>query len=94
MLKHNSYFEGAVQSLGYTLDGRRQTVGVMLPQAFHFSTAAAERMTVIAGTLRAKLPGGDWISFPAGSSFEIPANSEFDVEALEGPSAYLCEFLD
>jgi uncharacterized protein YaiE (UPF0345 family) len=93
MLKHNSYFEGKVQSVGFERNGRRATVGVIDPGEFHFNTDAAERMTVVSGELFAKLPGeGAWRAFPAGTTFEIPAKSGFDVKAAAA-SAYLCEFL-
>jgi uncharacterized protein YaiE (UPF0345 family) len=97
MLSHNSYFDGTVQSIGYTRNNLRATVGVIeagdLTGELHFNTDAAERMTVVSGTLRARLPGGDWITYPAGTAFEIPAKSGFDVLAAGGPAAYLCEFL-
>jgi uncharacterized protein YaiE (UPF0345 family) len=93
MLKHNTYFEGKVQSVGFERNGRRATVGVIEPGEFHFGTDAPERMTVISGELFARLPdGGDWRSFPAGTAFEVPAKSGFDVRASQ-PAAYLCEFL-
>jgi uncharacterized protein YaiE (UPF0345 family) len=93
MLKHNSYFEGKVQSVGYERNGRKATVGVIDPGEFHFNTDAAERMTVLSGELTAKLPGeAAWRAFPAGTTFEVPAKSGFDVKAA-GASAYLCEFL-
>lgn len=93
MLKHNLYFNGAVQSLGFERNGLKATVGVIDTGEFRFNTAAAERMTVVSGALAAKLPGRDWQSYPAGSYFEIPASSAFDVRAEGGPAAYLCEFL-
>ncbi len=93
MLKHNSYFDGAVQSVGFERNGLRATVGVITLGEYHFGTAAAERMTVTSGQLRAKLAGGEWQSYPAGTSFEVAANSGFDVQAVGGPAAYLCEFL-
>lgn len=93
MLKHNSYFNGAVQSIGFERHGLRATVGVIAAgEVHHFNTAAAERMTVVSGLLKARLDG-TWTSFPAGSYFEIGANSGFDVQAVNGPAAYLCEFL-
>ena len=93
MLKHNVYFEGRVQSVGFERQGRRQTVGVVAPGEFHFGTDAAERMTVVSGELWAKLPGRpDYQLYPAGTAFAIPSKSGFDVRALE-PAAYLCEFL-
>ncbi len=93
MLKHNSYFEGKVQSVGFERNGRRATAGVIDAGEFHFSTDAAERMMVVSGELWAKLPGETaWRPFPAGAVFEVPAKSGFDVKAA-GASAYLCEFL-
>ncbi len=93
MLKHNSYFEGAVQSIGFDRNGLKATVGVIAPRQFHFNTDAAERMTVVSGTLRANVAGTGWVVYPAGTYFEVPAKSGFDVEAVGGPAAYLCEFL-
>lgn len=93
MLKHNTYFEGAVQSIGFERNGLHATVGVIAPGEYHFSTGAAERMTVTSGALRAKLDGKEWQTYAAGTAFEIPAKSGFDVQAVGGPAAYLCEFL-
>jgi len=92
MLKHNSYFDGAVQSVGFERNGQRATVGVIAPGEYHFNTGAPERMTVTSGELQAKLPGGNWQAYPAGTYFEVAGNSGFDVKATT-PSAYLCEFL-
>jgi uncharacterized protein YaiE (UPF0345 family) len=92
MLKHNTYFEGRVQSVGYERLGRRMTVGVIAPGEYHFDTGAPERMTVVSGELNVKLAGETWRAYPAGTSFEVPGKSGFDVSAA-APSAYLCEFL-
>ena len=92
MLKHNSYFDGGVQSIGFERNGQRATVGVIAPGEYHFNTGAAERMTVVSGELQAKLAGGHWQSYPAGTYFEVAGNSGFDVKA-NAASAYLCEFL-
>jgi len=92
-LKHNVYFEGGVQSIGFERNGARASVGVIAPGTYHFGTAAAERMNVISGALRAQIADGDWQLYPAGTAFEIAANSGFDVEPVGGPAAYLCEFL-
>lgn len=93
MLKHNTYFEGRVQSIGFERNAMRATVGVIATGEYHFDTGAAERMTIMSGQLSAKLPGHDWQTFPAGTCFEVPANSGFDVRAEGGAAAYLCEFL-
>jgi uncharacterized protein YaiE (UPF0345 family) len=93
MLKHNTYFDGKVQSVGYERHGRGATVGVVDAGEFHFGTDAPERMTVISGELWAKLPGdASFRPFAAGTTFEVPGKSGFDVKA-SAPAAYLCEFL-
>ena len=93
MLKHNSYFEGKVQSIGFERNARRATVGVIDPGEYHFNTDAPERMTVTSGAFSVLLTGErEWRSYPQGTSFEVPGKSGFDIKA-EQPSAYLCEFL-
>jgi uncharacterized protein YaiE (UPF0345 family) len=93
MLKHNTYFEGRVQSVGFERNGLKATVGVIAPGEYHFNTGAAERMTVISGELQARLAKGEWRTYAMGTAFEVEANSGFDVQAIGGPAAYLCEFL-
>lgn len=93
MLKHNTYFEGHVQSIGFERHGRRATVGAIAPGEYHFGTDAPERMTVVSGEIEAKLQGDTaWRAYPTGTSFEVPGKASFDVRTRE-PSAYLCEFL-
>lgn len=93
MLKHNTYFEGKVQSVGFERNGRKLTAGVIDTGEFHFNTDAAERMTVTSGELLIRLAGkSEWRNYAAGTAFEVPAKSGFDVKA-EAPSAYVCEFL-
>ena len=89
MLKHNTYFEGKVQSVGLERNGRRATVGVIDVGEFHFGTDAAERMTVVSGELWVKYPGQPaFRPYPAGTVFEVPAKSGFEVRAGEA-AAYL-----
>lgn len=93
MLKHNTYFDGKVQSIGYERHGRRATVGVIVPGEYSFDTGAPERMTVTSGELLVRLSQGtEWRRYAAGTAFEVAGKSRFDVKAEE-PSAYLCEFL-
>jgi uncharacterized protein YaiE (UPF0345 family) len=92
-LKHNSYFDGNVQSVGFERNGRRATVGVVSPGEYRFDTSAPERMTVISGELHARFSGGtEWQVYPAGTAFEVAGKSAFEVKAA-APAAYLCEFL-
>jgi uncharacterized protein YaiE (UPF0345 family) len=98
LFKHNTYFDGRVQSIGFTRHGLNATVGVIGPGEHRFNTGAPERMTVVSGELRVRMDrpeGGqsEWRAYPAGTYFEVAANSAFDVQASGGPAAYLCEFL-
>ena len=93
MLKHNTYFDGKVQSIGFERLGRRMTAGVIAPGEYHFGTDAPERMSVTSGELFVRgAAGGEWRSYPAGTAFEIAGKGGFDVRAT-APAAYLCEFL-
>lgn len=92
MLKHNTYFDGKVQSVGFERHGRRATVGVIDVGEFHFGTDAPERMSVVSGELQARVDGGAWVVYPAGTYFEVAGKSGFDVKAMQ-PAAYVCEFL-
>ena len=91
--QHNTYFDGAVQSIGFERSGARASVGVMAAGDHHFGTDAPERMTVVQGELVVQLPGAaDWQAFGAGTSFEVPGSSGFDLK-VAAPTAYLCEYL-
>jgi len=92
MLNHNSYFDGAVQSVAFERNGRRSSVGVIDAGTFHFGTEAAERMTVLSGELWIRENIDEWRHYPAGTAFEVAANGGFDVRAA-APAAYLCEYL-
>lgn len=93
MLKHNTYFDGKVQSVGFERNGRRHTVGVIDAGEFHFGTDAAERMTIVDGEVFVRVDGATaWAHYPAGTSFEVAAKSAFDVKAA-APAGYVCEFL-
>lgn len=93
MFKHNTYFDGRVQSIGFTRNGLNATVGVIGPGEHHFNTGAPERMTIVSGELRVRIGQGEWRIYSAGTYFEVGANSGFDVQASGGSAAYLCEFL-
>ena len=90
-MKHNSYFDGKVQSLGLSTPEGVATVGVIEPGKYTFRTGTEELMHVVAGTLKAKLPGGGWQTFAKSQSFVVPAQASFDVEAA-ADVAYICYY--
>lgn len=74
MLKFNEYFTGKVKSIGFDSDSiGPASVGVMEKGEYTFSTAKAEEMTVITGSLKVLIPGSpDWQTFMPGETFYIP----------------------
>lgn len=93
--KANVYFDGKVVS--HTIlspDGARKTLGLIYPGSFHFGTAAAERMEIVAGSCRVRLDGASsWSTHGTGQLFEVPAKSGFDIEVSSGICEYICSFL-
>ncbi|MCX7028185.1 MAG: pyrimidine/purine nucleoside phosphorylase [Spirochaetes bacterium] len=59
-MKHNSYFEGKVQSLGIDEREGYATLGVIKAGRYSFSTSSEERISIVSGAMKVKLPGGDW----------------------------------
>lgn len=94
MFKVNEYFDGAVKSIAFDINGQQPaTVGVMAAGEYEFGTANAEIMHVIAGELVVLLPGSEtWQTFASGSEFNVPANSKFQLKVARD-TAYLCEYV-
>ena len=92
--KSNIYFDGKVISHSVVFaDGSKKTLGLIYPGAYQFGTSAPERMEIIAGACRAKLPGAhDWTSYNAGSAFEVPGNSSFEIAVDEAVAEYICSY--
>jgi uncharacterized protein YaiE (UPF0345 family) len=90
-MKHSSYFDGKVQSLGLNTPEGYATTGVIEPGKYTFKTDSEEQMHVVAGALKAKLPGAAWQTFAKGTFFVVPAHASFDVEA-SADVAYICHY--
>lgn len=90
----NVYFDGKCVSHGYTLaDGRKQSVGVILPATLTFITGAAEVMEGVAGNCEYKLAGSDrWQKSGAGEKFSVPGNSSFEIRVTDAPYHYICSY--
>ncbi len=97
MFDVNEYFDGKVKSIGgFKADQAGSelpaTIGVMKQGDYEFGTAAKEYMTVVSGSLTAKLPGSsEWVTYATGETFEVPGDSKFQVKA-DVDSAYLCRY--
>lgn len=91
--KANVYFEGKVTSRTVLFpDGSKKTLGVMLSGEYEFSTAAAEVMEVLAGSMKVLLPGApDWQVFTAGQAFSVPGDASFKL-VIDGVADYCCSY--
>ena len=89
----NVYFDGkCVSHTVLTSDGKRKSVGVILPSKLTFNTAAPEVMELVEGRCRVQRAGEtEAREYRGGQSFEVGANSSFDIETLE-PLHYVCHF--
>ena len=87
------YFDGKCVSHSLTLpDGTKKSVGVVLPAALTFGTAAPEIMECVAGGCDYKLAGTDaWVSVKAGEQFSVPGHSSFDIRVSEA-FHYICHY--
>lgn len=93
--KANVYFDGNVISHTVLLrDGAKKTLGLIRPGSYHFNTAAAERMEIIAGECHVTLDGSAALHrYVAGMHFDVPANSGFTIAVNTGLCEYICSFL-
>ncbi len=91
--KANVYFDGNV--ISHTVlfaDGTKKTLGLIRPGSYHFNTAAAERMEIVAGTCNVKLDGTTTAQdYAPGAHFDVAANSGFTIAVA--PKAALCEYI-
>jgi len=87
-IKQNSYHDGKVKSLGFTtINGRKATLGVVLPGKFDFGIASApEEIVVIHNKLT--INGKEYRAI---MTCQINVNDPIVFEAAE-PAAYICYY--
>lgn len=86
-IKHNVYFKGKVQSLGFSCQFGKRTVGVVSPGRHEFGiTKQGEAITVVSGHF---LINGK--RYDDGDTCDIPPGENIVFEA-EDYSAYLCAY--
>ncbi len=91
--KANVYFDGKVTSRTVLFpDGSRKTLGILLPGDYEFSTGQREVMEVLAGRIKALLPGEqEWRVYEPGQSFAVPPESSFKMQIQE-VTDYCCSY--
>ena len=89
----NTYFGGKCVSHSISLaDGSSISAGVIFPARLTFNTEAPERMELLQGKCRVRLPGSvDWQAFSGGESFEVAGDSSFEIDVIEDLH-YICRF--
>ena len=92
--KANVYFDGkCVSHTVQSAEGKKITLGVILPATLLFNTDAPERMEGVAGSCRIRLKGENkWSAYGVGESFNVPGSSSFDIEVSGEPYHYICHF--
>ena len=92
--KANVYFDGKVSSRSvFFADGSKQTLGVVLPGEYAFSTSQGEIMAVTTGSFDVMLPNSDtWVNYAEGSQFELAAGVSFKIRNTE-IAEYCCSYL-
>ena len=89
----NIYYDGKVTSRTVELaDGSTQSLGIMLPGAYTFSTDAAEIMEMMSGELDIRLPGEEWRTLQTPETFNVPASSSFDLK-IKTVTDYCCSYI-
>jgi uncharacterized protein YaiE (UPF0345 family) len=93
--KANVYFDGNVVSHTVLLpDNSKKTLGLIRPGSYHFNTAAAERMEIVAGECTVTLDGSSAVHrYGPGTHFDVPARSGFTIAVSAGLCEYICSFL-
>lgn len=92
--KANVYFDGKVISHSISLaDGRKKSLGIILPGEYHFGTGEPEVMEITAGRCEVVIDGtAETLAIAAGSSFSVPGNSGFTIRVQGEPCEYVCSF--
>jgi uncharacterized protein YaiE (UPF0345 family) len=89
-IKHNTYFDEAVQSIGFVENGKlTMTVGLLLPGDYDFERAGPkETITILTGKVRIN----DNV-YTENKTCVIESGAPIKVMALE-PSSYICRYGD
>jgi purine/pyrimidine-nucleoside phosphorylase len=90
-MKHNTYFDGKVQSLEVNTEEGYATIGVMSPGSYTFNTDKEEHVVITTGNLNVRLPGTDWKIYKKNEKFVVPPKVAFEVQA-EKDVSYICYY--
>ena len=90
--KANIYFEGKCISHTVTdVNGKRKSVGVILPSTLRFDLGTPEIMEMVSGVAYVSINGEKEKTYQEGQQWEVGAGGYFVIRALE-PVHYICHF--
>jgi uncharacterized protein YaiE (UPF0345 family) len=89
-VKHNVYFEAAVQSLRFDDGSHDISVGVIVPGEYAFTAEDAEHVEILAGSAEVDLLGRTR-AVAAGGTYDVPPGATFKVRCREHVT-YICHF--
>ncbi|MBS4023174.1 MAG: DUF1255 family protein [Dethiobacter sp.] len=89
MIKVNKYFEGNVTSIGSESNGKKFTVGIILPGEYTFPTDSEEHVTITLGKCQVKLLGLDWVMLNQGETIIAPPKVDL-IFKVEDAVSYIC----
>jgi purine/pyrimidine-nucleoside phosphorylase len=69
----------------------RATVGMIEPGRFAFSTSSRERIVLVEGSMKVRLPGAEWAALGTGQEIVVKAGDSFDIDA-QAHVAYICYY--
>ena len=89
-IRHNTYFNGKVQSLGFNHAGADFTVGVVMPGEYNFGKA--ERRETICVVMGALSINGQWY-MPDGATDCVIQPGEQIYIMTKGVTMYICQYM-
>lgn len=91
-IRHNSYYEGKVQSLGFPTENGDATSGVLEPGQYNFGKASRrESIKVVHGVLRDDRTGQQYAAVPVPQTLTVNQGEEIKISCTEHV-AYICYY--
>ena len=91
--KANVYYDGKVTSRSIEFkDGTKKSLGIMQIGEYRFTTASAEIMEIMSGSIEVKIANEkEFVKLNAPCEFEVPADSYFDIK-VKSLTDYICSY--
>ena len=88
----NILYDGNITSRSISFsDGKKKTLGIMLPGEYELNTVNKAVIVINSGVLEVMLPAEDWVEYVAPASIEIAQNSKYKLR-VTSLVEYCCSF--